>query len=77
MPPILGRLAPLAMGLDPTQPDFIARLHPGFHYGNVATALIAFLIAWRAGRNGRPFVVAGLLTLLASLLFEMPGGTAA
>ena len=77
MPPILGRLAPFAMGVNPAMPDFYERLHPGFHYGNVATALIAFLIAWRAGRNGRPFVTAGLLVLLSSLLFEMPGGTAA
>jgi hypothetical protein len=77
MPPIFGRLAPFAMGVNPTMPDFYERLHPGFHYGNVATALIAFFIAWRAGRNGRPFVIAGLLVLLSSLLFEVPGGTAA
>jgi hypothetical protein len=77
MPPIFGRLAPFAMGVNPTMPNFYERLHPGFHYGNVATALIAFVIASRAGRNGRPFVIAGLLVLLSSLLFEVPGGTAA
>lgn len=77
LPPILGRLAPIAMGVKPGMPDFFDRLHMGFHYGNIATALIAFFIAWRAGRNGRPFVVAGLLTLLSSLLFEWPGGSAA
>lgn len=77
LPPILGRLAPIPMGLDPTMPDFFAALHMGFHYGNIATALIAFFIAWRAGRNGRPFVIAGLLVLLSSLLFEVPGGSTA
>lgn len=77
LPPILGRLAPLAMGVHPGLPDFYEALHPGFHWGNIATALISFLIAWRAGRNGRPFVIAGLLTIAASLLFEVPGGTAA
>ena len=75
LPPILGRLAPIPMGLNPTMPDFFEGLHAGFHYGNVATALIAFFIAWRAGRNGRPFVIAGLLVLLSSLLFEVPGGS--
>lgn len=77
LPPVLGRLAPIPMGLNPTMPDFFAGLHMGFHYGNLATAMIAFFIAWRAGRNGRPFVFAGLLTLLSSALFEWPGGSAA
>jgi hypothetical protein len=76
LPPILGRLAPIPMGVNPAMPDFFERLHMGFHYGNIATALIAFFIAWRAGRNGRPFIIAGLLTLLSSLLFEVPGGSA-
>ena len=75
LPPILGRLAPIPMGVHPGLPDFYERLYAGFHWGNIVTALIAFLIAWRAGRNGRPFVLAGLLTLAASLLFEVPGGT--
>ena len=75
LPPILGRLAPLAMGLDPTAPDFFAKMHNAFHLGNAATAAIAFFIAWRAGRNGRPFAIAGGLTVLSTLLFEVPGGT--
>lgn len=75
LPPIFGRLAPIPMGLNPTMPDFFAAMSMSFHYGNAATALIAFFIAWRAGRNGRPFVIAGVLTLVASLLFEWPGGS--
>lgn len=77
LPPMLGRLAPLAMGLNPAAPDFFTEMHPGFHYGNIGAALIAFFVAWRAGRNGRPFVIAGTLVLLSSLLFEWPGGSAA
>ena len=77
LPPMLGRLAPLAMGLNPKAPDFFTAMHPGFHYGNIATALIAFFVAWRAGRNGQPFIIAGLLVLLSSVLFEWPGGSAA
>jgi hypothetical protein len=75
LPPILGRLAPLPMGLDPTAPDFFQHLHNGFHLGNIATAAIAFIIAWRAGRNGRPFAVAGILVLLSTVLFELVGGS--
>ena len=77
LPPILGRLAPLPLGIDFSKPGAFEQLGPGFHLGNVASALIAFAIAWRAGRNGKPFVVAGLLILLSSLLFEFPGGTPA
>lgn len=75
LPPILGRLAPLPMGLDPTSPDFFRQLHNGFHLGNIATAAIAFVIAWRAGRNGRPFALAGTLVLLSTVLFEVIGGS--
>lgn len=77
LPPILGRLAPLPLGIDFSQPGAFEQLGLAFHLGNVATAVIAFAIAARAGRNGRPFVVAGLLSLLATLLFEIPGGTEA
>ena len=77
LPPMLGRLAPIPFGMNPAVPGFWEWLNRGFHIGNIATALIAFVIAWRAGRNGRPFVLAGLLTLLSSLLYEFPGGTAA
>lgn len=77
LPPILGRLAPIPLGMDFSDPGVFAKMGPAFHTGNAVTALISFAIAWRAGRNGRPFVIAGLLTLLSSLLFEFPGGTAA
>lgn len=77
LPPILGRLAPIPLGLDFNDPGVFEKMGPSFHLGNVASALIAFVIAARAGKNGRPFVVAGLLVLLSTLLFEFPGGTAA
>ena len=77
LPPILGRLAPIPLGLDFSDPGVFAKMGPSFHLGNAAAALISFAIAWRAGRNGRPFALAGLLTVLSSLLFEFPGGTAA
>lgn len=76
LPPILGRLAPIPMGMDFSDPGVFAKMGPAFHVGNAATALISFTIAWRAGRNGKPFAIAGLLTVLGSVLFEVPGGTA-
>jgi hypothetical protein len=76
MPPIFGRLAPLPLGIDLSNPDNFAQMGPSFHAGNLLSAVIAFIIAWRAGRNGKPFVIAGLLIVISSLLFEVPGGTA-
>jgi hypothetical protein len=75
LPPILGRLAPIPLGIDFSQPGAFEQLGTGFHLGNVLTALISFAIAARSGRNGKPFVIAGVLSLLASLLFEFPGAT--
>lgn len=77
LPPILGRLAPIPMGIDFSEPGAFEQLGPGFHAGQLASALVAFVIAARSGRNGKPFVIAGLLTVLGSVLFEVPGGTAA
>ena len=77
LPPIVGRLAPIPLGIDFSQAGAFEQLGLSFHVGNIVTALISFAIAARAGRNGKPFVIAGLLSLLASLLFEFPGGTAA
>lgn len=77
LPPILGRLAPIPLGLDFSDAGVFAKMGPSFHLGNVVSALIAFGIAFRAGRNGRPFVIAGLLVLMSTLLFEFPGGTQA
>lgn len=76
LPPVLGRLAPIPLGIDLSTPAGFDDLGQGFHAGNIAAALISFVIAWRSGRNGRPFMVAGALMLLASVLFEYPGRSA-
>ena len=77
LPPIFGRLAPIPMGLDFTDPNVFRQMGPSFHIGNAVSALIAFAIAASDRRNGKPFVIAGLLTLFSSILFEVPGGTQA
>lgn len=77
LPPILGRIAPIPMGIDLSTPAGFDELGKAFHAASVATALIAFAIGWRARtpKAGRPFFVAGALVLLSTLLFEVPGGT--
>jgi hypothetical protein len=77
LPPIFGRLAPIPMGLDFSKPDVFAQMGPGFHLGNLVSALIAFVIAASDRRHGKPFIIAGVLIIVSSILFEVPGGTAA
>lgn len=71
LPPILGRLSAIPMGV--RGPETLDRLGPGIQYANLLTAGIAFFIAWRRGKHGRPFVIAGILTLVAALLFQTIG----
>lgn len=51
-------------------------LRVGFPVGNVATARDGFVIGWRAVRNGT-FLYSGAMLLSLSVLFDVPGGTAA
>jgi len=73
LPPILGRLAPLILGLEISGPADFGKLGIGFQFGNIVTAAIAFFLAWRSGKHGRPFHIAGFLMLVASLLFQFIG----
>jgi hypothetical protein len=77
LPPILGRLAPLPLGIDFSKPEAFQQLGPAFQLAQVMTALIAFAIAARVRSSGRPFVIAGLLSLVAALLFHFVGGSSA
>lgn len=75
LPPIFGRLMGIPLGV--RGPAEFDRLGAGFHIANLLVAAIALFIGWRAGRNGRPWIIAGLTTLTMSVLFEVPGETAA
>lgn len=75
LPPIFGRLMAIPLGV--RGPADFPKLGLGFHLADLLVASIAFFIAWRSGRNGRPFVIAGAATLAMSVLFEFPGETAA
>jgi hypothetical protein len=73
--PILGRLFGAVRFAIAGGPDF-ALLHGAFQGSNLAVAAIAFFIAWRARPHGRPFAIAGALSLLMAVLFEFVGGAA-
>jgi hypothetical protein len=75
LPPILGRLAPILPPLSISGPQDFWKLEIAFHIGNFIAAAIAFVLAWRSGTHGRPFYIAGALTLLAGLLYQTVGTT--
>ncbi|MDG2535025.1 hypothetical protein P6144_15300 [Sphingomonas sp. HITSZ_GF] len=77
LPPILGRLMPILPPLAIHGPGDFWKLGIGFQLANAVTAAIAFGLAFASGRHGRPFFLAGGVTLLAALLFEFLGPLAA
>ena len=72
LPPIFGRLSAIPLGV--TGPADFHKLGTGFQIANVLTAALAFWIAYRRGKHGRPFTIAGVLTLVAALLYQTIGG---
>jgi type IV secretory pathway VirB2 component (pilin) len=71
LPPIFGRLSAIPLGV--RGPEDFHRLGMGFQVTNVLIALGAFWLAYHSRRHGRPFAVAGALTLLAAFLFQFVG----
>lgn len=71
MPPIFGRLSGIPLGV--TGPDDFWKLGTGFQLANAMAAAIAFWLAYRSGKHGRPFWVAGGLTVLAATLYQLIG----
>jgi hypothetical protein len=75
LPPILGRLTAIPLGV--TGPAEFSRFEIGFPASFALTTAIAFLIAWRRGKHGRPFWVAGWLTVVSGVLFSTVGASQA
>ncbi|HET9811510.1 MAG TPA: hypothetical protein VFP53_07420 [Sphingomicrobium sp.] len=73
LPPILGRLMGSLPMLAPIDGDF-TKLGIGFQIANAITALIAFGLAVQSGKHGRPFFLAGILTVIAAMLYQTVGG---
>lgn len=75
LPPIFGRLTAIPLGV--TGPADFHKLDFGFQAANLLIAALAFFIAYRRGKHGRPFVLAGVLTLAMSALYATLGNMAA
>ncbi|MGZ8998361.1 MAG: hypothetical protein ACXW2T_05840, partial [Allosphingosinicella sp.] len=73
LPPILARVAPIVPPLAVSGPNDFWKLEIAFHIGNFAAALIAFGLAFASGKHGRPYYIAGALTLLGGLLYQTVG----
>ena len=73
LPPILGRLTPILPPLAINGPEDFWKLGIGFQLANAITAAIAFVLALRSGRHGRPFFLAGAAIVLGGLLFQFLG----
>lgn len=72
LPPIFGRLMAIPMGV--RGPEDFDKLGTGFQIANLLVAGLSFAIAYRRGKHGRPFAVAGALTLAAAFLYQTIGG---
>ena len=72
MPPIFGRLMAIPLGV--RGPEDFGKLGTGFQIANVVIAALAFAIAYRRGKHGRPFALAGILTLVSAFLYQTIGG---
>jgi hypothetical protein len=75
LPPILGRLSGIPLGV--RGPGTFELLYPGFVIAQLLAAGIAFSIARGRGADGRPWVIAGLLSLFGAFAFHTIGGTQA
>lgn len=72
LPPIFGRLTAIPLGV--TGPEDFHRLSLGFQAANGMVAAFAFALAWWSGKHGRPFAVAGMLTIVGAVLYQLVGG---
>ena len=75
LPPIFGRLMAIPLGV--TGPEDFGKLGLGFQIANGITAAIAFGLAVQSGKHGRPWALAGILTVVGALLYQTIGEMAA
>ena len=75
LPPIFGRLSGIPLGV--AGPADLPKLDTGFIAANVLIAGLAFFIAYRRGKHGRPWALAGVLTFAMTVLYITIGNMAA
>lgn len=73
LPPIFGRLFGAMPPLSVRGPADFHKLEYAFQASNLLAAAIAFTLAVRSGKHGRPFYIAGALMLLSAFLYQTVG----
>lgn len=71
LPPIFGRLSAIPLGV--AGPEDLPKLDTGFQAANVLIAAAGFYIAYRRGKDGRPWALASVLTLGMTVLYATIG----
>ena len=71
LPPIFGRLMAIPLGV--RGPEDFEKLGAGFQIANAIVAGIAFWLAVRSGKHGRPWALAGILTIVGAVLYQVIG----
>lgn len=75
LPPIVVRLFRFVPFLQVRGPQDLARFALDIEVGNALVAAIAFYLAWRSGKHGRPFLEAGALVAMNVVLIPTVGVT--
>jgi hypothetical protein len=75
LPPIFARLCRYLPALQIGGPQDLWKFAANIQIANGLTAAIAFLLAWRAGKHGRPFAEAGAVVVVNYILVETVGVT--
>jgi hypothetical protein len=75
LPPIFVRLCPWVPLLDIRGTQDLWKLALNIQLANILVAAIMFLLAWHAGKHGRPFAEAGAVIVINDILLQTVGVT--
>ncbi len=73
LPPIFVRLLRFVPLLDIRGAQDLWKLALNIQLANILVAVFVFILAWRAGKHGRPFVEAGTVILVDDILLQAVG----
>jgi len=73
LPPIITRLRHLVPPLDIGRPGDFWKVGLDDELATALSAAIAFFLAWRTPKHGRPFAEAGIIIVISGVLFQTVG----